>query len=66
MSRFELSSLLRNEKMRRSEIIRRVENKIGDETLQVINEAVVVNLKQLWGYDKPVSFKKVQILLTVY
>ena len=48
MSRFELSSLLRNEKMRRSEIIRRVENKIGDETLQVINEAVVVNLKQLW------------------
>ena len=66
MSRFELSSLLRNENMRRSEIIRRVENKIGDETLQVINEAVVVNLKQLWGYDKPVSFKKVQILLTVY
>ena len=52
--------------MRRSEIIRRVENIIGDETLQVINEAVVVNLKQLWGYDKPVSFKKVQILLTVY
>ena len=66
MSRFELSSLLRNENMRTSEIIRRVENKIGDETLQVINEAVVVNLKQLWGYDKPASFEKDQILLTVY